>query len=140
MQSKFTSVTTKEVAGVSGRDPWEPIESKAPLKAAISQLSSWDLHRIPVLDGGGELTSLLTQSRICGFVSSHLSQFPVAQKTVAEVGIGAQGVSPTHTFFYDPECQVITARLDDSALSAFRTLKNSRVSGSQSFLLVHVYR
>jgi len=114
-KSKFANVQCKDIADLSGRNPYQPVDESAPLGAVISLISEWDVHRVPVIDAGGELVSLLSQSRVTSYLSDHLLKFAVAKKSVGELHLGLQNV--------------VCVNLNDLTVSAFNSMRKNRVSG-----------
>lgn len=114
-KSRFAKVQCKDIADLSGRDPYQPIDESAPLGAVISLISEWDVHRVPIIDAGGELVSLLSQSRVTAYLSQHLMKFDVSKKTVGELKLGLRNV--------------ISVKESDLTVSAFNAMRKNRISG-----------
>jgi len=114
-KEKFANTKCKEVMDVSGRNPFNPIEDDVPLGAAISMMNEAEAHRLPVVDGGGELVSLLSQSRVVSYLTQHLLKFPSSLLSIDELGL--VGAKP-----------VVCVKDTDVTVAAFQTLRQQRVS------------
>ena len=79
-------------------------------------ISDWDVHRVPVIDGSGELVSLLSQSRITQFLSQHMLKFPIVNKSIGELSLGLRP-------------HIICVKATDLTVSAFHAMRKNRVSG-----------
>jgi CBS domain-containing protein len=104
-----------KASGISGRDPFMPVESMAPLQAAIMKMVKWKVHRIPVIDSEGELITVITQSHVVKFLYQHMYMFgTLPQATVEELSL--------------PHSPVVTISLDQKVMDAFKTMQEQRVS------------
>jgi len=103
------------VSDASGRDPFLPVESMAPLQAAIMKMVKWKVHRIPVIDSEGQLMTLITQSQVLKFLYQNMSKF--GDLPYSSVGSLNMVHSP-----------VITISLDAKVIEAFKTMQAQRVS------------
>jgi CBS domain-containing protein len=115
-KNRFAKLQCKDIADLSGRNPYQPVDQETPLGAVISLISEWDVHRVPVIDGAGELVSLLSQSRITLYLADHLIKFDFAKKTVGELKLGLRDT-------------VICVKDTDLTVAAFNAMRKNRVSG-----------
>lgn len=104
------------VSDASGRDPFLPVESMAPLQAAIMKMVKWKVHRIPVIDSEGELMTLITQSQVLKFLYQNMSKF--GDLPYVAVGLLCNMV-------HSP---VITISSDQKVIEAFKTMQAQRIS------------
>lgn len=74
-----------------------------------------DAHRLPVIDGGGELVSLLSQSRVVDFLTKHQLKFSEAFKTIEQLGFAQR--------------PVVTIKSTDSTVDAFQCLRKHGSAG-----------
>jgi len=103
------------VADLSGRDPYLPVEAMAPLLTAITKMVKWRVHRIPVIDSEGELQTVITQSHIVKFLYQNMYMFGTLPiQTVGDLKM-----------FHAP---VITISTEKKGFEAFKTMHDHRVS------------
>jgi len=114
-QKKFTDVKNKDVMDLSGRNPWMGVDPSASLQAIIDLLIHYKVHRIPIIDSGGELTSVLSQSRIVQYLVQYIDLFDCASKTVAELKLGYR--------------QVVVVSNQMATKDAFTTMRDAGISG-----------
>jgi len=113
--NSFINTKAGSVADLSGRDPYLPVESMAPLLTAIVKMVRWKVHRIPVIDSEGELITIITQSHITKFLYQHMSMFgALAERSVESLKM-----------FFSP---VVTIPLESKGIEAFKTMHEKRVS------------
>eukprot|EP00026_Physarum_polycephalum_P010022 Phypoly_transcript_10166.p1 GENE.Phypoly_transcript_10166~~Phypoly_transcript_10166.p1 ORF type:complete len:217 (+),score=24.53 Phypoly_transcript_10166:115-765(+) len=81
------TVTCGEVADLSKRNPFFPVESNAPLLEVLNLMVKWGVHRIPIVDAEGNLMTIITQSQLSTFVYKYLTSFPasLSQQTAASI-------------------------------------------------------
>ncbi len=104
----LTKYTCGQVAGGSGRNPYYPIDEQTSFLTAIDLLLSHRLHRLPVVDSTGQLTSLLSQSAIIFAIADNLKKFPISHTTVAQLNLGIKNV--------------LGVKVDQKAIEAFKIM------------------
>jgi len=114
-QKKFSSVHNKDVMDLSHRDPWMGVDSSASLQATVNFLLHHKVHRIPIIDGDGELASVLSQSRVVSYLARYIDLFDWAKKTVGELKLGYR--------------QVVVVSNMMVTKDAFKTMRDAGVSG-----------
>lgn len=113
--NSFINAKAGSVADLSGRDPYLPVESMAPLLTALIKMVNWKVHRIPVIDSEGTLLSIITQSHVTKFLYQNMYLFgTLSQQTVESLKM-----------FYSP---VVTISLDSKGIEAFKTMHEKRIS------------
>jgi len=111
----FMHAKCGSVSDLSGRDPFLPVESMAPLLTAISKMVQWRVHRIPVVDSEGELVTVITQSHVVKFLYQNMYLFGnLPNLTVEELKM-----------FHAP---VVSVSLDHKGFEAFKAMHDNRVS------------
>jgi len=109
--------TCEEIANISGRNAFLPVEQEMPLARAIELMSKKkkNAHRISVIDAGGELLHILTQSQVLRFLYQNLDQFPdIKNKSVADLHLVKR--------------DVLTVTPNDQVKSAFEKMLTNHVS------------
>jgi len=114
-KEKFANTHCKELMNVSGRNQYNPVEDDTPLGNAITMMTEGEVHRIPILDGDGELVSLLSQSRIVEYLAKNLMKFPSSLKTLAELKLGVGSV--------------VSVQERDLTVAAFEAMRKNAISG-----------
>lgn len=79
--------TLTEIVDFSEQNPWVPIQETASLATVLSLFQKkTNLHRLPVVNAEGNVTGLITQSRVVQFLVEKSSQLPteITEKPVAE--------------------------------------------------------
>jgi len=114
-QKKFSSVQNKDVMDLSHRNPWMGVDPSASLQAIVDFLLHYKVHRIPIIDAEGELTSVLSQSNVVSYLVQYIDLFDWAKKTVGELNLGYRQV-------------VVVSNLMITK-DAFKVMRDSRVSG-----------
>jgi len=75
------------VMGYSKKDPLFPLYVGSPIEALFKILAS-GVHRCPVVDGAGEMTSMISQLDAIEFLSNHITKLTtIANKTLSELGL-----------------------------------------------------
>jgi len=104
-----------EVCNFSGRNPFYPVESTAPLHIAIQLMNKWKVHRIPVVDSEGTFISVLTQSQVVHWLSNHMYHFSdLISKTLEQLEIG--------------QVEVYSVSHHQKAIDAFNLIYSKKVS------------
>merc|ERR1712054_289183 len=114
-RAEFIKSTCEKLTDKSKRNPYFPVDGKAPLLAAISLMIRWKAHRIPILSNQGELVTLLTESQVLRFLHENISFFPAAAKSLKDLSLG-QG-------------QVYGLAAERTAIDAFKLIRDKNVSG-----------
>jgi len=114
-KARFSKIKCKDVMDLSGRNPYNPVADEDPLGAVISMMNEAEVHRVPVVDDGGELVSLLSQSRIVAFLTNHVLKIPYAHKTMEELHLGLR-----------PVVSVIDS---DLTVKGFELIRKEKISG-----------
>jgi len=112
---KFANTLCVAVSDYSSKNPWMAVEMDASLKAAIFFITSNKLHRIPIINGSGELITVLSQSRIVNYLTNYIDLFGFNVQTVEELQLGYK--------------DVITIREDVLVKDAFTIMRSKEVSG-----------
>lgn len=108
----YVVLCTKDL---SKRNPYNPVDQRAPVTSAIDMMVNWRVHRVPVVDTSGELITIVTQSHVARLIYKWLARFEqLADSTVEQLKLG----------FAD----VITVREDEEAIAAFRLIHEHGVS------------
>jgi CBS domain-containing protein len=107
--------TCGAVADLSRRNPFYPLQENAPLLAALDLMVSNKVHRLPVVDGHGDLISIVTQSHLARMISSNSARFPIAYYHISTVKLGQK--------------DVVSVSADTRAIDAFETIHNKKVTG-----------
>jgi 5'-AMP-activated protein kinase regulatory gamma subunit len=111
----FSAATCGELAGISRRNPYKAVENTAPILAAIDLMTRWRVHRIPVVDGEGELKTLVSQSHVAALIYKHMTKFgELADKTVEALHLGLG--------------EVFTVTTAQQAIDAFKLIHEKGVS------------
>ncbi len=101
---------------ISKRNPYFPVERRAPLINAIELMSKWKVHRVPVIDADGDLVTLITQSHIVKFVYKYMSKLEhLADRTVERLQLGYP-------------IDVVTVQENESTIKAFEQMQQNGVS------------
>lgn len=106
-----------DMTGLSGVNPFVPVNEGESLWNIISLMTERHLHRVPVLRSPNELVNYTTQSSIVNFIHEHLDSLPesVRSKTIAELEFGNR-IAP------------VTARDSDFAIDVFATMSQQGIS------------
>jgi len=104
------------ISDASGRDPFLPVESTAPLQTAVMKMVKWKVHRIPVIDSEGELMTLITQSQVLKFLYQNMSKY--GDLAYTSVGLLCNMV-------HSP---VTTIPLNAKVIEAFKMMQEKRIS------------
>jgi len=90
---EFKTVNCGQIADISKRNQYCPVESTAPLRASIELMAKWSVHRVPVVDAGGDLITILTQSRVIKYIHQHMNMFEdIAGRTLESLRMIHEGV------------------------------------------------
>eukprot|EP01114_Cavostelium_apophysatum_P021353 TRINITY_DN742_c0_g1_i1.p1 TRINITY_DN742_c0_g1~~TRINITY_DN742_c0_g1_i1.p1 ORF type:complete len:353 (-),score=87.98 TRINITY_DN742_c0_g1_i1:51-1040(-) len=113
---KLRKATCDDVAGISGRNPYYPLDENAPLMAAIQLMADNKVHRIACVDrANGEIVTLISQSQAAAIILNNINKFDVANKTLKDLNVGLKGV--------------ITIRKKNKVIEAFKLIHKSKISG-----------
>lgn len=119
VQDRFSSLHVSTVMSESDHDPWYPVESDAPLRKLFETFCRGNMHRLPVLDDGGEVVTLASQSDAIAFLAANIKS-PHMQKlahtVLADAHIGTWG-------------NVASVKTTDPALDAFNLIHRRHVTG-----------
>jgi len=112
---QFKNVDCGQIADISKRNPYAPVESSAPLLSVIQLMSNWSVHRVPIVDAEGELITIITQSHIMRFLYQHMYMFgDLAGKTLESLHMIHNGV--------------VSVPLKRRAMDAFKVMHDQKVS------------
>jgi len=126
------TVNCGDVADLSKRNPFFPVESSAPLLEALNLMVKWGVHRLPIVDAEGELITIITQSQLSTFIYKYLTSFSpsLSQQTAASIAVS---ISITEEKEFEGEnksaSKVISVGLSDRTIDAFIAMHEKRVSG-----------
>lgn len=86
-------LTCGQVADISGRNPFYPVQDTAPILAAMELMVDHRVHRIPIVNAEGDLVSIVTQSHLVRLLAEKIDMFPAfARLRVAELKLGYKEV------------------------------------------------
>lgn len=105
--------TAREVCGKFST--FSPVEESQPLLMAAQTMVKDRTHRLPVLDGAGALTTIVTQSALVDLIAKNAGKFKVFNKTVGKLKLGLK--------------DVFSVKEGDAAVDAFRLIYEKGVSG-----------
>ncbi|KAL6045534.1 hypothetical protein QOT17_007624 [Balamuthia mandrillaris] len=112
---RFSKQTCGSIVGISRRNPYYPVEKRAPLLKAIEAMVKYRLHRLPIIDEEGDLETVVSQSHIAQLLHQHMNVMgDLATATVAELSLGLR--------------QVITVTERNKAIEAFKLIHERNVS------------
>jgi len=112
---KFARTTCGQIADVSGRNMYYPIDENAPLLTLLHLMVHKKIHRVPVINMNNELVSVITQSHVLNLIFNNIDKFSNLQETVGNIQLGTK--------------PVLTVHLQRSALDAFKIIYEKRVNG-----------
>lgn len=95
-------------------DPVYTVLENEPLLTAVKLMIEKKCHRVLVYDAKGELSNMITQSRVAQFLPTMLNSIPKASQTIQELGIGYKNV--------------VTINEDEVAFKAFKLMVEKKVS------------
>jgi len=133
----FCTKTCGEVADLSRRNPFLPVESQAPLLEVISLMVNWGVHRIPVVDAEGEMVTILSQSRVVSFLYKYIRSFSLSllhTPAAALLPTTTNNLSSLPFSEKHERCgccrpqRVVTVRTTDRAIDGFITMHDNCVS------------
>jgi len=82
------------IVGSSKRDKYSPVSLETPLIEAITLLDTHNLHRVPVVDGTGQITSLITQSGVLQWFAYNMEGMgPIVKQQVQDIQLGFKPVA-----------------------------------------------
>lgn len=112
---KFANEPCGSIVDLSKRNPYNPVDQRAPVTSAIDMMVNWRVHRVPVVDTSGELITIVTQSHVARLIYKWIARFEqLADSTVEQLKLGY--------------ADVITVREDEEAIAAFRLIHERGVS------------
>jgi len=115
VSKKFMNAKVKDCAEMSGRGLFYPVDENAPLLVIIDLMILKKVHRVPIVDGEGNLKTIITQSHIAQLVAkNHLELFHLQPK-VSDLKLGLK--------------EVISIESDQLTVDAFRTIYDKKVLG-----------
>jgi CBS domain-containing protein len=81
------------VVGSSKRDKYFPVSLETPMIDAITLLDTHNLHRVPVVDSTGQITTLITQSGVLQWFAYNMERLgPVIKQRVHDIQLGYKPV------------------------------------------------
>lgn len=113
----FRDQTIADMTNISERNPWAPVWEGFPLSSLLDMFSkNVNLHRVPIIDGDGNVVGLVSQSRVLEFLHKNIDKFPDADITVDS--------------FWKPGHQpLVSVPIQEDAITAFKQMFDFRVSG-----------
>jgi len=112
----FSDVTVSKVANFNVRNNYYLFEGRAPARAVLDRIVQSNLHRVPILDGEGELYGICSQTDLILFIHMHSRLFSdFENKTVKDLGIGFQ--------------KVHTIKNTENMMNAFNLIHEKHISG-----------
>lgn len=78
----------------SKRNPWYVIQATESIQKALSVMSEFNIHRLAVSDMNNNFVSILTQSRIVGWLADHVEEVgQLSNMTLEEFKFGYREVA-----------------------------------------------
>jgi len=114
VQKRFNQ-PCEEIIGASKREAYHPVEAQTPLSQLIEIMLRNKCHRMPVLGDGGDIQTVVTQSKILQLILENINLFTCAHKTINSLGLAIK--------------EVHTINNDSAALRAFHSIIKLKVSG-----------
>jgi CBS domain-containing protein len=112
----IVDILGKEISQATSLDPVIMVEDNASLLDAFQKIVTEKAHRIAVYSKeNGTVKSIVTQSRMLDYFKSVLQYLPETKETIEELNIGSK--------------DVLSVQEDDIAYSAFKLMKEKKVSG-----------
>jgi CBS domain-containing protein len=103
------------IVGLSKRDKYCPVTNESPLVDAINLLDSHNVHRVPVVDVTGQITSLITQSGVLRWFAYNMERLgSISTQKVQDLMLG-----------YKP---VVMINGNEPAIEAFRLMQSRGIS------------
>eukprot|EP00026_Physarum_polycephalum_P011251 Phypoly_transcript_11458.p1 GENE.Phypoly_transcript_11458~~Phypoly_transcript_11458.p1 ORF type:complete len:357 (+),score=44.04 Phypoly_transcript_11458:55-1125(+) len=103
------------LVGSSKRDKYAPVSLETPLIEAITLLDTHNLHRVPVVDATGQITSLITQSGVLQWFAFNMERLGhIPKQKVQDIQLG-----------YKP---VVMINGNEPAIDAFRLMEKRGIS------------
>lgn len=132
ISESFQNTSCLTLVGRSARSAWMLIGEDTPLQAALNSLT--EVHRLAVVDSVGNLTSILTQSRIAHWLASRSDWVlgEIASMTVDDFRLGYREVATINhneNAINGPLVQVLFACCLSHPVSAFMKMYKLDVSG-----------
>jgi CBS-domain-containing membrane protein len=92
-KDRFTSLLVKNISNISERNPWYPVENDAPLVRLVDTFCRGNIHRLPIVEGGGDLYTMVSQTDMVAYIVAHLdSEFlKKLAETKVEGAVGTWG-------------------------------------------------
>lgn len=118
-KDRFTSHTVGKVCNLSERNPWYPVEHSAPLLRLLQTVCHNNIHRVPVVEGDGELYCMLSQSDLIALVATNIHHPLFLQ-------LGTVELRGAHIGTWGAVHSVVQS---EPALVAFEKIAKSRVQG-----------
>tara|TARA_R110002050_G_scaffold77957_3_gene166443 strand:- start:2967 stop:3833 length:867 start_codon:yes stop_codon:yes gene_type:complete len=106
----------QELADHSKRDPFSPVGEETPLLDVIEKFIKFKAHRLPIIDGAGELVHLISQLRVVEVLEKHIGKFKCATTTVKALQLGYK------------DC-VYSVKESEAVATGFQTMLEHHVSG-----------
>jgi len=115
-KGKVNSTTVGQVAGTNTRANYYIFEGRAPTRAVLDRMCTSNLHRIPIVDGDGQLYGICSQTDIINFVYRHKNLIAEQwNKTIEELQFGLH--------------EVFTIKTSDILMKAFDLIEEKEISG-----------
>ncbi|GAM27507.1 hypothetical protein SAMD00019534_106830, partial [Acytostelium subglobosum LB1] len=113
----FNNTKCGDICDASGRNPYRAVESRASLLNAVELMVKWNVHRLPVIDSEGNMVSILTQSRVIGYINDNLREIDpkLLRSTLSKME--SLGTS-----------EVIGVTEESAVLDAFKIMKEKKIS------------
>jgi CBS domain-containing protein len=113
----FKHQTIGDMPNISERNPWAPVWEGFPLSSLLDMFSkNVNVHRVPVVDGNGQVVGLLTQSGVLEFLAQQMDHCPSANVKV-------------DSFWKPSNKPTVSISSGDTAMNAFKKMNDFRVSG-----------
>lgn len=109
---EFLKKNCWEVKNKSKKNKFKPVQQDASL-GVVLEILDVSLHRVPVINQGGEFVGILSQSALVQFIYNYIQLFDI-KHTVGELKLG--------------HCDVISIKDSDLALDGFRKIRDNGIS------------
>jgi len=113
---KLNETTAKDIAGISGNNPFVALDTPCSLRDAMILLGKHHLYRLVAIDGEKQtLVNVISQSAVIKVLHDNLSKFSgLTNRTLKELGLA------------EPKT-VLQLPIHSDALTAFKLIANNRV-------------
>jgi len=110
----FINSKCGDVASISGRNPFYTVDENAPLLVAMELMAKNKVHRVPIVDSSGSLSTIITQSHVVKILSDNIDIFPFSMKKLKELGLGTKNV--------------YSVSENEPAIEAFKIIQSQKIS------------